>query len=181
MSLVNTPEPTVHVMVDIETLDTTPDAVILSLGACTIQEPHAYWYDEFDESTQFERSVSKETLHWWETQAGTPMPKGNTGLTSGLEAFTKWLEAFKATPIIWAKGIDFDCVILAHAFRQCGLKLPWKYNSVRDFRTVKKTMPVGGDLDFSGLTPHNAMHDAMRQAAQLRQIAETYTRSFFLS
>ena len=62
-------------MIDIETLGTGPDAVVLSVGAVKFspynpQEPHAktLWKPNIDEQTTAGRSVLESTLEWWAKQ-----------------------------------------------------------------------------------------------------------------
>lgn len=158
----------VHVMVDIETLDTTPTAVILSIGACTIVPwfPTEF-YEELDVNTQYERTKSESTIAWWATQT-MPMPQGTTPIKDALQSFGRWISSLRAEPIIWCKGTDFDTAILAHAYAQHKIPLPWKYNAVRDFRTVKKLFP---HYQFpANPQAHNALQDALHQTEELKAI-----------
>ena len=66
---------TTHAMIDIETLGTEPDCVVLSVGAVkfdpyTSTEPHAktLWRPEIDAQTEVDRSVLDSTLEWWAKQ-----------------------------------------------------------------------------------------------------------------
>lgn len=158
----------VHVMVDIETLDTERTAVILSLGAVVMNsaEEHTL-YLEFDSDTQYERTKSQSTIEWWNQQP-IPAPKGSMTLVDGLKAFKLWLSALRAEPIIWCKGTDFDTAILAHAYAHNRIEIPWKYNNVRDVRTLKKLHP---QLTYAtNHQPHHALQDAINQAVHLSQI-----------
>ena len=64
-----------HVMIDIETLSTTPDAVVMSVGAVKF-DPKAtrpptnktLWRPDIDEQTERDRHVSESTLEWWSKQ-----------------------------------------------------------------------------------------------------------------
>jgi hypothetical protein len=155
----------VHVMVDIETYDVAPSAVILSIGATEISlggTSTPYFYTELDINTQFERTKSIDTMNWWAKQ-GNPPINGSLNIIDALGEFSSWLARFKKTPIIWCKGTNFDVVILTHAFNQFSIPIPWKYNNVRDCRTVFK---------IAGITPkkagHNALDDAIAQAKDLK-------------
>ena len=64
-----------HAMIDIETLGTEPDSVILSVGAVkfdpfTFTDPHAktLWRPSADEQMTADRSVLEDTLKWWSKQ-----------------------------------------------------------------------------------------------------------------
>ena len=159
----------VYVMVDIETLDVVPSAVILSIGACVIQDiVDTTFYVELHTDTQYERTRSESTIDWWAKQKEGLMPQGTTPIVDALQSFSRWLSALRAEPIIWCKGTDFDTAILSHAYLQYHIPLPWKYNSIRDFRTVKKLFP---HYQFpANPNAHNALADAKHQAEELRAI-----------
>ena len=61
-----------HAMIDIETLGTTPDCVVLSVGAVKfdpykLEEPHSkmLWRPSGDEQINANRRVDQNTLEWW--------------------------------------------------------------------------------------------------------------------
>lgn len=151
----------VHIMVDLETYDVNPSAVILSIGACVIDAPEKRFYLELDPTTQFERTVSMATKEWWSKQP-MPIPIGSCHLYDALAQFTFWIRSFNAEPVIWCKGTDFDVAILTHAYNQMSVAVPWKYNNTRDCRTIFK---------IANYTPkkaeHNALQDAIEQADDL--------------
>ena len=67
---------TTHAMIDIETLGTDPDCVVLSVGAVkfdpfTLNEPHSktLWRPSADEQLNADRSVDQGTIEWWGKQA----------------------------------------------------------------------------------------------------------------
>lgn len=162
----------VNVMVDIETLDVKSTAVILSIGACTIElfTEAITFYEEIDPASQSSRSISQSTVDWWKTQSGYP-GGGIRSLKAVLTSFSRYLSSLRAEPIIWCKGTDFDTQILANAFTEHGMEVPWKYNAVRDFRTVKKLLPVNVGPNPN---PHNALADALHQSAELRQCSTVH-------
>lgn len=166
MSSSNYPSPKVHIMVDIETLDVCPTAVILSIGACTLDEIDTF-YQELDTSSQYERTRSQSTIEWWSKQS-IPMPAGTVPIKDVLYNFKHWISALRAEPIIWCKGTDFDVAILANAFNQYSMGIPWKYNHIRDMRTLVKMHPQ--ITHAPNLNPHHALQDALYQARQLRKL-----------
>ena len=65
----------IHGMIDLETLSTRPDAVILTLGAVkfnpyTQDDPHdpLYFRIDVDAQTALGRHVMEDTINWWATQ-----------------------------------------------------------------------------------------------------------------
>ena len=151
----------IHVMVDLETYDTKPTAVILSIGAVVITAPQLTFYRELDPTTQVFRTVSESTKEWWSKQP-MPIPIGTHSLYAALMEFSYWLADFKTEVILWCKGTDFDAAILADAYRVLFTPLPWKYNNVRDCRTVFKIAEWEPKK-----AAHNALQDAKDQADDL--------------
>lgn len=173
LSHVSTPsqEP-IHFMVDLETWDTGPSAVILSIGACIIgADPIRFdtLYLELNTNTQFLRTKSEDTMRWWEQQGNCPC-NGRTNWEDALQHLRDYLTRITIKPIIWCKGTDFDVAILTHAYKQLGIDTPWKYNDVRDFRTIKKMFGESMVVTIENPNPHNALDDAIFQAKQLYSI-----------
>ena len=61
-------------------------------------------------------------------------------LDHGLKSFAAWLIQVKGgleEPLhIWARGPQFDIVVLENAFRQHELPILWKYKDILDIRTA---------------------------------------------
>lgn len=167
-------EDTIHIMTDIETLDTTSTAVILSIGACVVGqnpalEPPDLFYYEVNPHTQYMRTKSLATEAWWQEQGNCPNG-GIINLDDALGLLRTYIESFGKRPIIWCKGTDFDVSILTHAYGQLGAPTPWKYNDVRDFRTIKKMFGDSMIVTIENPQPHHALEDAIFQARQLHSI-----------
>jgi DNA polymerase III epsilon subunit-like protein len=158
-------QPTKICMLDIETLDTTPQAKILSLGAVDVYGLDTY-YVEFDHY-QYGRTASESTRLWWVEQC-ISQPNGNIDLKKGLMDFAEWYQA-KGFTEVWCKGSDFDFVILSDAYLAITKgKAPWEYHQVRDLRTLIKVFPeIEAPLPYK---THNALTDAICQAAHLKEI-----------
>lgn len=160
----------IHLMVDIESEDTEPSAVILSIGASDIKNPENCFYLELDTHTQFGRTKSEKTVDWWNAQVakGVYKPNGRVEISDALTQFSAYIKAFGKRPIIWCKGTDFDVKILVDAYSMERVELPWKYNDVRDFRTLLKLHP---QLQLpTNPHPHHALEDALYQAHCLTTI-----------
>ena len=193
---------TLYLSVDLETYGLSATAVVLSIGACVIPStplgeiPTAdQFYREIDNGrdSQPGRTIDPSTLEWWkEEQAkGSCCPlNGTSPLVSILAEFNLWIEIQKKARgvekiSLWANGTDFDIAILYHAMRQFGIRPAWKYNEVRDLRTLRSIFP-----SIPAPTPntmrHNAVYDALYQArhvaelldyVELLQIVSFYTQS----
>jgi hypothetical protein len=162
-------------MCDLETLDTVASAKILSIGACTVPwdgvTPIEVFYVVINEESQPDRSESKSTRAFWDSQP----PEARTifghpdavSLEQGLLMFRQWLGKltnWKST-YVWGNGSDFDNAILSHAYASIDVTLPWPFYQSRCFRTVRKDLShhVGAEPARKG-THHNALDDALYQA-----------------
>lgn len=167
-------------MLDIETLGTKPDAVVLSIGLVEfnpydLQDPFEYIksiYYELEIQSQLNvhnRSIDLNTLSFWMNKD----PEFLNGIINqsrssmrGSENALKMISLeLDKLDIIWCKGPAFDTVILENLFNQYDMPAPWAYYNVRDVRTMYDVGELlGVDLpDFEG-RKHNALDDAIHQA-----------------
>lgn len=158
------------VMIDCETLGTTADAVILSIGAVkfdletgTMDDAGYYASISIDSNFELGRRASESTITWWlgqssEAQAVFHEPKQT--LDDALRGLIDWLDHDKRR--VWSNGASFDIPMLEHAFTQLGLTIPWQFWNSRCVRTYK-SLPAAGSVP--GYTnDHNALRDAVNQA-----------------
>jgi len=159
-----------HVMVDLETLDNCPTAVIVSIGAVQFNRegvsPAPGFYKVVDKQSCLDAGLttSQDTLDWWERQseeARAVFNEKGESLALVLEQFTNFLPP-KAK--VWGNGSAFDNAILMHAYRKCGLKCPFDFRD-RCYRTVMAGAPR---MKREGVY-HNALDDARHQAKSLIQ------------
>lgn len=164
-----------HIMIDIETLGLMPESVILSIGAvCFIPSQTQISEELYIECDPKQpRVIDTDTLAWW-TKQSIPVPiHGTTTLPEALVQLQFFVKNQKEHPDdvveIWANGTDFDIAILYHAYRQFNIAPGWKYNSVRDYRTMRKMFPhIPQPAEIPG--KHHALKDAIWQANHLSAI-----------
>ena len=162
------------VMIDLETLNTSPDAVVLTLGAVKFKRSgpaqtlkdmdHFYTRIELQSCLDAGLSISQETKAWWDQQSAEArhealIHKDRIPLKEALLKFRDW---FGDSRYIWSHGATFDCVILEQAYKACNLPTPWKFWSARDTRTLFDLAGVK-IKDFPISVAHHALHDAFRQ------------------
>jgi hypothetical protein len=158
-----------NIMLDIETFDTAPSSVMLSLAAVAFNDTAIV--DEFmvnlslDESIRKGRTVSQPTIKFWlrypdilETLFENPQ-----GLEEGLSKFNFWVTNNNPIDEVWANGPAFDCVILGEYYRLFNRSLPWPFYKERDFRTLK-SIDVMVPSRPDNLVAHNPLHDCIYQA-----------------
>ena len=167
-----------NVMIDLETLGTTADACILSIGAVRfelesdkIDDEGFYMSISVDSNLHMGRRIEEDTLKWWfkqtvEAQEVFYEPKH--ALATGLLELKRWFGDSKQK--IWSNGADFDLPILAHAYSQMGLKTPWQFWNSSCFRTYKN-LPGAKRLVLPAQgVKHNALVDALAQARSAQNI-----------
>lgn len=164
-------------MVDIEALGTRPaGSVILSIGACRFDETGIgeRFYRPIDvfDSLMHGLTVDADTIDFWRRQPAESKGALKPGLPleNVLVAFTDFLanELMLPQQYLWAKGPDFDLVLLTAAYQALGRKQPWSYRNARDVRTILALAPLSrlaGEMPTSGA--HHALHDAELQAKQV--------------
>lgn len=173
-----------HIMIDLETLSTLPNARIVAIGAVKFNTDIGV-YDRFyksiitptllDDQNFIDENgfhVSKDTLAWWKQQspeASAVLHDANaTTIDDALTLFTNWvMENARAREDnhLWGNGASFDNVILSSAYRLRDMEQPWRFWNDRCYRTVKSMFPY---IDCARIgVHHNALNDAETQAEHL--------------
>lgn len=165
-----------HVMIDLETLGTTADSVILSVGAVKfdlesdkIDDAGYYASVSIESNTDAGRAIDESTLVWWlsqskEAQAVFTEPKQT--LESALVGLSDWLGHNKRC--VWSNGASFDIPMLEHAYKKFGWQPPWEFwNSrcVRTYRSLPQAKHVAKPVN-----DHNALRDAVNQVRNVQAI-----------
>ena len=178
-----------HVMVDIETLSTEPDAPIISIGAVKF-DPNSFtigetFYCPISISSNFEigRKASASTLEWWmgkdnRTALDQYLEAEKEPLWTALDGFATWFGT-ESLPT-WGNGATFDNVILSEAFKACSIPRPWSHRHDRCYRTLCALKP---DMEIRREgTYHNALDDAITQAKHMQRIVQhCFTSSICVS
>ncbi|RYM51260.1 3'-5' exonuclease [Serratia proteamaculans] len=156
------------ITIDTETLDTTPSAVILSIGAFAFDiddvrqtqkniidvarytgdeyTGNAFYFlaDTFDQLMKG-RTVSAKTQDWWRKQgeeAQEALVGGREPLRKCLELLSYWIKDHPDARIFF-RGTDFDGSILENAYRMYAIECPWHWGGKRDVRTYIDAMTKG--------------------------------------
>jgi 3' exoribonuclease, RNase T-like len=158
-------------MIDTETLSLRPDAVVVQVGLVKadldtgeILLPPTGVYPCTD--LQQGRHVEVSTVMWWMEQDRAVQKsvflddeaKRTVTLVTPAGLFDTIAAHIDDQTTVWAWPSTFDMPLLANLF---GGKTPWKYNRVRDLKTLAHTLDPDGELK-PGENPaaHNAVADA---------------------
>lgn len=168
-----------HIMLDLETMGTGPNAAIVAIGAVEFELTKAggqlgeafYEIISLDSAQASGGQVDASTVLWWlkQTDAARDMftqPAKDNNVV--LMNFRAWMAKRGDTKNlrVWGNGASFDNVILASAYRRAGMQLPWNSFNDRCYRTVKSMHPTAPAIQRTG-THHNAKDDAINQANHL--------------
>ena len=159
-----------NVMIDIETLSTRPDALILTIAAVKFQrggkktrDGEKFYVRVCPESCrQKGLHIDAATQMWWENQCEEARYEAllNTDRIPLVQALDRLSAFIGSTDIVWANSPSFDCVILENAYSVCGKLAPWKFWNLRDLRTLKD---LAGIKYHSVQNNHNALEDCYNQ------------------
>ena len=163
-----------HIMIDLETLSSRPDAYILAIAA-QVFDPHTgksgeavHW--NLSQSHQESRHIDPGTVRWWFQQSRqaqlAAFAEPQHDLPSALAALASLCRRHRIKRV-WCKGPSFDAVILEHAYRATGIDCPWWFHQTRDVRTILEVAQIRADTPAS----HLAAEDV---AQQIRLVCQAF-------
>jgi hypothetical protein len=164
-------------MLDLETLSTEPNAMILSIGVAAFDERGVmtplHVVLDLAEQDKLGRHIDPETVMFWMKQSSearavfefgkTPLTEALVNLANYIDVHTVGVDKVKA----WSNGADFDLVLLKTLYKQMRMTPPWRFFNHRCFRTLKELHRedyATATAKFQRVTHHNAADDARWQA-----------------
>lgn len=178
------------IMIDIETLGLTADAVTTEVAAIlmdlddlsTIETPLVC---RLSIQAQLDmlpaRRITASTIMWWMEQDEKARQRfmevqnnagGYDDLLANLRLFRNQILAWTSeyeNVCVYAKGPQFDVSILGSLLEQVGYGIPWKYSDVMDLRTLMRQAGIKtGDVPKpQRFVAHSAYWDAVWQTSIL--------------
>lgn len=177
-----------NVMLDIETLGTGKNAVIISIGAVFFNPATGELGSELYHTITrksceaYGLEVDESTVKWWSEQSEEARAVLNDPYAEDLHQVLKYFDWWlwenlhdAKTVEVWGNGASFDCAIVANAYRRCAIKLPWRYANERDVRTIvalgRELLQIDPKYAFPFVgTEHHALSDAKHQATYVSHI-----------
>ena len=160
-------------MIDLETLSTEPEAVVMTIGAVkfnpyTNSEPHAPFYlrcDVEEQSEQLGRHIDDNTIAWWGRQSQEIQDEAfgdhdRVTIDEMTNQLNRWCVG---VDVLWCQGPTFDFTILQHLYKNIQKPVAWNYWQIRDSRTLFSLMPRDPRKDVQEQL-HNALADCYFQA-----------------
>ncbi|WP_312331937.1 3'-5' exonuclease [Sphingobacterium sp.] len=157
------------VMIDIETLDTTPTSVILSIGAVPFNIGDGQAGQEYSSKCNVSmqvrdgHTIGLETLKWWiEQDAGvlSNSLSGGEWVRRSVENLNDFISEKCVDEVrLWSNSPSFDLVILKNA-----LNNPWPFPFWRE-RDVRTFVAIRSETakEFSRKATHDPVDDCLRQ------------------
>ena len=162
------------ISLDLETLDVTPNAVIIAIGACRFDINSGEIGDTFYRNTTeesglaFGMTVSARTIEWWSQQsqeAKDALKVDQVSIQQACEDFRYWVKDMPKNQRLWGNGVGFDNVILRNSFDKCQIPFPVFFTKDMDMRTLRFLGPkkLASKIEDVGIA-HHALDDAIYQA-----------------
>lgn len=169
------------IALDLESMGTSPNSIILSVGMCRFDVQRKTIWDDFQvnidakDSARYGMTVSQETIDWWASQPKEVYKRAVSNpvsLDTGLAMIRGYIEKTKS-PNMWSYGAIFDFPMLEWSFRAAGHKtVPWKFRRVHCGRTIAN---IFGPFADTGGLKHAALDDAKWLANSLIKFNEYVT------
>jgi len=184
-----------NAMIDVETLGTDPDCVVLSIGIVffnlndednyeTLEEENRSIYVELNpqEQINFGRSITFTTLTWWQEQniqaravfkPCETMAKRKVENEPILQLMLGFLSSHDCKNVcLWGNGSGFDNPIFNSLLKTYELNNPFRFWNDADLRTLKR-LAGNPKLELVRGTYHNALDDAKYQVLAAQEYART--------
>ncbi|MBF5695159.1 exonuclease [Escherichia coli] len=171
-----------HLMIDLETMGTGPDAQIASIGAVFFDPQTGEMGPEFNKTIDMKTgggTVNISTIEWWlqqSSEARAAILTDKIPMDDVLLQFREFINENSGEFFVqvWGNGATFDNVILRRSYERQEIPCPWRYTNDRDVRTI---VALGLVIDFDARNViafegerHNALHDARYQAKYVSAI-----------
>jgi hypothetical protein len=167
------------VMIDLETLATSTDAVVLTIGAVKfdpfgsdIKEPAMdsfYVKIDIDSCDELGLVANDDTIAWWAQQDKQAQAEAFEG-TDRIhirDAFDQLYKFCWGAKRVWSNGAAFDVPICEHVYRKLNKAIPWSFWAVRDVRTA---FDLGINPHRPPVLAHHALQDAWNQAVGIQNV-----------
>lgn len=170
------------IMLDIETLGTDPNSVIVSLGAVRFSWKDGEVFDKFyvnldaKNGVDLGMKIDPNTIDWWAKQpkvARDAWMKDPVPVETALGMFNDWFGDKKHE--VWCNGMNFDFPLLQNAYSAVGMKSPWQYFLLNDMRTIVNVFNARDKYQVfrkenAVSVYHNALDDCIEQAKFLSML-----------
>lgn len=176
-----------HLMLDLETLSTENNAVITQIGWVLFnpaddflpygQHTSGCFWPDPAEQIQDGRHISFATIRWWMGQSEEARAKFKEQTNHPSDVARAFCACFNWAEIegVWGHGATFDPVVLGSFLQQYNSIIPWKYNQVRDTRTLFWLLPT--EMEKATIK-HSGEADAIAQALTVQKAFKQFNLAY---
>lgn len=178
-----------HVMIDIETMSTSPRAAVLAIGAVRFDPNNsgdlgASFYAKINWDDAFKLGeITPGTVKWWMGQGDGPRQEliseeGDYYSATAAAVLFKTFLSQHPVDGVWGNGAMFDLSCLEYFFERLGINVPWSYKAQRCFRTMRALAP---DIAYEKFLKKGEAHKALSGAIAQAKCLQEITRSLGIS
>ena len=160
-------------MIDLETLGTDPNGLIVQIGACYFDRYNGKVGPTFCKNIDIQSGIDEgftmtgSTIEWWLTQSPEAqksiMAEPKVNVVDAMLAFNNFAQPAKA---IWSHA-TFDFVLVSYHLSKLGIRPKFGFWTARDLRTIIDLAKVDvRNIKREGLH-HNALDDCIAQVKQV--------------
>lgn len=168
------------VSIDIETLGTNPDSIILQIGIVGFNPETGAIGPKVNTNIDLERSLAEgfgltaDTFYWWlkqDRRAGATLQENRCHPKTVCTQLEKYILTYTVGPAdvrVWGNGAAFDNAIVKNHFQKFGIEVPWQFWNDRCARTL-----FALNSHIPRVKPkiaHVAGYDAVAQAETIMEI-----------
>ena len=167
------------IMIDLETLATTPNATILTIGAVKfdpfgdeLNDPKCdsfYVRVDLDSCDALGLDTDDNTIAWWGQQSQEAQDEAfnEEGRIQIVDAFHQLYKFCWGAKRVWSHGASFDIPICENIFKKIGKAVPWQFWEARCTRTL---FDIGINPHRPPVLKHHALEDAWNQAVGVQNV-----------
>lgn len=156
-------------MIDLETLGTGENKVVIQVGACYFDRMTGVIGDTFKRNIDARDAVKEgfqmdaSTVYWWMMQSEAARMSVTQGQLLPIRQVFEELNDFLAnSKCIWSHA-TFDFVTITETYRKLDMKPSFRYQSARDIRTLMDLFNVSVDKTTRTGLHHDGLDDSIHQ------------------
>lgn len=174
-------------MVDVETIGTSPNCIVLSAAFCTFDMDGDSFKSLFECSFNLSDQIAKnrliepDTLVWWlreDSELLRTLLRNSLQYQESLKDTLLNINAFFERNIdnkswyVWSKGAKFDLPILESLYNDFNVDFPWK--NKRNERCARTYMSLDSNECIQNTHKHNPFEDCLVQIKSVQNIYKKY-------
>lgn len=157
------------IMLETETLATSQNAVVLSIGAIAFSHERGIepikFYSKIDLKEQESRIIDPQFVAGWMRRAQENdealeiFDGARESVCMALDRLSRYINAHLTVDgEVWSEGPDFDCAMVRSLYEEFGIGVPWRTSQQRCVRTLRNLVQQLG-IEINVDPPQETMAD----------------------